>query len=129
MDCCKNMATAIALVGHDYHNFNSDFKLTHIVSLFENGSRPVLIITNDKGNRIGDPYICSLDSVFDDLMYVIASNILGWSKEDIHNKDKSTDLQINIMRLCKNSILRFNQSTYHKYSNFTRLKLHTELGK
>jgi hypothetical protein len=109
------MATAIALVGCDQHKFNSDFKLSHIVSLYENGSRPCIVVTDNNGKNIGNPYIPSLQSTFDDMINVILTNI-----------NVSNDSHINVIRLNSNSILRFDRSTYQKYSQFKNLKLYNE---
>lgn len=134
------MATAIALVGWDYHNFNSDLALTHIVSLHENGSRPHIIIKDTKGNQVGETLLIGLGNAFEDMMYVIVKNILKLSMEDLQKYDNAplkqysdlvplvkSDIHINVMRLSPQSLLRVDRNVYKKYSGFSRLQIYGRL--
>jgi len=119
------MTTAIALIGNNFHTFNNDLELEYIASLNENRSHPHIVITDNKGNQVGAPTVVSLDNAFDDMMSTIALRILHQSDRRLLPHIKS-DIKIHIIRLSRDSVLRYDKNTKSKYPGFEGLRLYSE---
>lgn len=118
------MATALALVGYNWHNFNSDLNLQYIVSLQENGSRPHIIVTNKSGEQVGDVFFPDLKNTFDKMMEAIAVVILNHTDPDTVASIQS-DIQIHVIRM-SSSCMRLKNDYLEKYSGFKGLRFYQE---